>query len=388
MAPTPAPSAQVSAAQYNAAARSAILAKGVDMLQQIYGQAINPANQSVINVQPQPVGLVKGFFIELIGTIQNTGTATTTLTPFGAANAIKSVQYNDLNNNVRVQTTGWHLALLDAARQGFGFGGNYNPNLPLGMGNANNYAIQTSGATIANAANTPFRFTWYLPLAYAADDFRGAIYSAVTSATQNIQITLNTAPGTLLGDPTQFVYAGGATTAATWLGNIQVNIYQSYMDQLPRNEQNAVILPITDLATIYEIKNTTVTGMVANSEYGIPYANYRDFLSTFVTYDQNGTLNPGTDINYWAIQAANLTNFKKISPGIAALLARQTFMGDLPGGTYYFDHRKKPLNTIIWGNTQLVLNASSAAAQSSVLVGYEAFAYSQALVQAQSLPAQ
>ncbi len=76
----------------------------------------------------------------------------------------------------------------------------------------------------------------------------------------------------------------------------------------------------------------------------------------------------------------------KVSPFIQALRARATFMADLPAGMYYWDSRKKPINTNQYGNTQLVLNASSAAAGSTVQVWYEAFAYTQALVQAGSLP--
>lgn len=379
---------QVSPAQANQAARFAILASGVDMLQQIYGQQIDPTAQSVVNIQPQNIGLIKGFYIELIGTIRNTGGAgVITLTPWGAANALSRVQFNDLQNNVRVNTSGGHLALLDSARQGFAFGGSYTPNIPVGIGN--NYAIQTSPATIADATDGAFRFCWYLPMAYASDDFRGAIYASVTQATQNLQLTLNTAPVSAAGDPTQFVYTGaaGGWKAGT---KITVNIYQSYIDQIPRYQSGQMagqpVLPMLDLNTIYELKDTTVTGITANADFGIPYTNFRDFLSTFATYDQAGTLNAGTDLNYLSIQAANFTNIQKVTPQIAALRARSTFMADPPKATYYFDHRKKPINTNQFGNMQLVLNASTAAANSSVIMGYEAFAYTQTLA-AQSLPA-
>lgn len=377
----------VSAQQYNQAARMAILANGLDMLQQIYGQAISPTQNptGVVNVQPQNIGLIKGFYIEVVGTLHNSGASTASLTGFGASNAISQVVYNDLQNNVRVNTTGWHLALLDAARQGFPYGAAISPGLPIGFGA--NYAVQSAPSTIAAAADGAFRFCWYLPLAYAADDFRGAVYAAVVQATQNLQITLNMAPGVAAGDAISAVYSG-ATTAVAWKAgtSITLNVYQSYIDQIPRDQNGVPILPIVDLSTIYEIKNTTVQGVVANADYGIPYANFRDFLSTFATYDQAGALSAGTDINYWAVQAANFTNFVKVSPFIQALRARATFMADPPAGTYYFDSRKKPINTNQYGNTQLVLNALTAAAQSTVLVGYEAFAYTQALVQAGSLP--
>lgn len=379
---------QVSPAQANQAARIAVLSAGVDMLQQIYGQQIDPTAQSVVNIQPQNIGLIKGFYIELIGTIHNSdGAATIALTPWGAANAVSRFQFNDLQNNVRINTSGGHLAMLDSARQGFDFGGAYAGNIPVGFGN--NYSIQTAPATIASGADGAVRFAWYMPLAYAADDFRGAVYASVTQATQNLQITLNTAPVSAAGDPTQFMYTGGT---GLWKAGtkITINIYQSYIDQIPRYTSGQMagqpVLPMLDLNTIYELKDTTVTGITANADFGVPYTNYRDFLSTFATYDQNGTLNAGTDLNYLSIQAANFTNIQKVTPQIAALRARSTFMADPPKGTYYFDHRKKPINTNQFGNTQLVLNAITAAAGSSVIMGYEAFAYTQTLA-AQSLPA-
>lgn len=386
---SPAPAQQtVSPVQANSAARIAILSAGVDMLQQVYGQAIDPSAQSVVNIQPQNIGLIKGFYIEVIGTIHNSSTDTAiTLTPWGAANAISRVQFNDLQNNVRVNTSGAHLAMLDSARQGFDFGGAYAGNIPVGFGN--NVAIQTAPASIAFGADGAVRFCYYLPLAYAADDFRGAVYASVTQATQNLQLTLNVAPVSAAGDPTQFMYVGatGVWKAGT---KITINVYQSYIDQIPRYTSGAMqgqpVLPMLDLNTIYELKDTTVSGITANVDFGIPYTNFRDFLSTFITYDQAGTLSAGTDINYFSIQAANFTNIQKVSPQIAALRARATFMADPPKGTYYFDSRKKPINTNQFGNMQLVINAATAAAGSTCIMGYEAFAYTQTLA-AQSLPA-
>ncbi len=301
--------AQISPQQYNQAARLAILANSLDMLQQIYGTAIDPTAQTVVNIQPQNVGLIKGFYIELVGTLHNSGAGTANLTPLGAANAISQVTYNDLQNNVRVNTTGAHLAFLDAARQGFGYGAAVAQGLPIGLGS--NYAIQTAPATIATNTDAAFRFTWYLPLAYAQDDFRGAVYANVVQATQNLQLVLNANPFAAAGDAVAAIYSGqtGLWKAGT---KITVNVYQSYLDQIPVDKNGNPILPIIDLSTIYEIKNTTVQGVVANSDYGIPYANFRDFLSTFAYYDQAGTFAAGTDVNYWAVQAATFTNFVKV----------------------------------------------------------------------------
>ena len=147
------------------------------------------------------------------------------------------------------------------------------------------------------------------------------------------------------------------------------------------------ILPMMDLNTIYDLKFTTQTGLAAGQDFPIPYANYRQFLSTTPIFNNGGEFNSGSDVNYWALQAANNTQLKRVSADIAALEARQTFMADPPPGVYYFDHRDKPIDTISFGNMELVLNASEINTGAQVVVGYESFQTPQATAIAGSLPA-
>ncbi len=369
----------------NMQARMAVLANAVEMTQQITSQSVDPAAQSIINVAPRNVGLIKGFIVEVNGTLRNTGGgAGATITPFGAANVLSNIQFQDLNNQVRINTPGWHVAMLNSAKQGFGFGGAYAPNLPIGYGN--NWTVQSLAGTLADATDAAVRMIYYVPLAYAADDLRGSIYAGVVNATMNLQLTINTAPFTAAGDPTGKVYAGaaGGWKAAT---TVTVTVYQVYLDQLPRDTNGNVIVPPLDLNTIYELKQTTITGMTVGNDFPYAYANYRDFLSTFAVYDNAGVLNVGSDVNYWSLVSANFTQLFKITPEIAALNARQTFMADPPRGTYYFDHRRRPINTIQFGNMELNLNASAVTAGASLLVATEAFAEIQTLSGGASLSA-
>lgn len=371
-------------AQVNMQARMAVLANAVEMTQQIAAIAVDPSAQTVINIPPRNVGLIKGFIVEVNGTLRNTGGgAAANITPFGAANVLSNIQFQDLNNQVRINTTGWHIALLNSAKQGFGFGGAYAPNLPMGYGN--NWTVQSLAATLANATDAPVRQIYYVPLAYAADDLRGAIYAGVVNATMNLQLTINANPFTAAGDPTPAVYSGaaGGWKAAT---TVQVTVYQVYLDQLPRGE-GGVILPPLDLNTIYELKQTSVQGMTVGQDFPYAYANFRDFLSTIAVYDNAGVLNTGSDVNYWSLVSANFTQLFKITPEIAALQARQTFMADPPKGTYYFDHRRRPINTVQFGNMELNLNASAVTAGASLLVATEAFAQINTLVSSASLSA-
>jgi hypothetical protein len=97
-------------------------------------------------------------------------------------------------------------------------------------------------------------------------------------------------------------------------------------------------------------------------------------------------LKNGSDVNYWALQSANFTNIWKIDPLLAAQRVREIIGSDLPLGSYYFSHRKKPLSTVQYGNLQLNLNPASVTAGSSYQNVYvEDFALVNALTQAGSL---
>lgn len=357
--------------QLNRAQRDAVLANAIEMKQLIQSVSVVPSQQSVINFQPRNVGLLKGFIIEVSGTLTNGAATVANRTQFGSANIVRNFQFTDLNNNVRVNVPGYYLAMLDSARQGWGYGGVYANNIPMGYGN--NWNVFAAPATIAADTDAAVKHTYYLPIAYSGEDLRGAIYSAVVSATMNLQVSLNTTPFVGATDELNAIYKSNANGVWKVGSSVTINVYQLYWDQLPVINGGPV-LPMLDLNTIYELKQTTLTGIAAGQDFPVPYANFRDFLSTTVIYDNGGSYNFGTDLNYFSLTSANFTNLFKVTPNIAALEARQTFMSDLPGGTYYFSHRNRPVNTIAFGNMELNLNASTVNANAAVIVGFEGFA--------------
>jgi hypothetical protein len=370
---------------YNANARRAILGATVDTWQQIYAQGVIPANGNILNIAIRNVGLVKGFLVRIEGTIRNTdGAKTATRSELGASNLISQFTFTDLSNTVRINTTGWHIHLINSAKQALVFGGAYAPNIPVGYGN--NWNVQTAAASIGPGVDAAVSFFYYIPLAYSKDDLRGAMFASVINSTSSLQVTINPTPMVDAGaDATLAVYGGsvGGWKAAT---NVTVTVWQNYLDQLPRDQNGQYILPPLDLNTIYELKNTALPSPVAAQDYGIPYANYRTFLSTVVIYDNGGTLNTGSDINYWALRAANTTEIFKYPPEVAALFARTTFYSDPPKGVYYFDFRSRPINTQQFGNMELTVNAKTVNANAALLVGFENFASVSQVSQASSLP--
>lgn len=381
-------SPQANGAQQNTLARALIIGQGVERLQQIYSNTFNAANQATVNINPRNVGLIKGFFVDV--TLEVTAGATTPLglTPIGAANVLSQIKFDDLQNNTRIQTAGWHLHFVNTARNQRPFGlCETLDTSPIAYGN--NWDVISAPATVAGGATETITMRYYVPLAYSNDDLRGALYANVVNATMQLSLTVNQQAAVLASQAallTNAVYASTSGANAPSVGNCTITVYQHYIDQLPIGPQGP-ILPLLDIQTIYELKNTAMTGISANQDYTTPYANFRTFLSTFAIYDNNGVLAPGTDINYWALRSANFTDIFKVSPEESALMSRLQIGLDFPDGTYYFNHRSKPINTIQYGNMELVLNAISPNAAARILVGYEDFAMINVVSGAGSLPA-
>lgn len=366
--------------QQNALARQLVLANSQKMVQQIYTGTVSPTAQPIVNVQPRNVGLIIGFMVRVSAGVTNGATTQANRTNFGSANLIRNFTYTDLQNIQRINTSGAHLALLDSVRQGFVYGGAYAPQVPMSYGN--NMAPFAGGATIAANGTDTVTHTYYVPLAYSSADLRGAVWSNIVNATQNLAIQINPTPFVGATDPLNAIYSGNA--AGGYTDNVTITVYQVYLDQIPMSNGQPV-LPTLDLNTVYDIKFTAVNGLTAGIDFPTPYSNYRRFLSTIVTYDNGGAYNAGTDINYFSLVAANSTQLFKYDPLIASIMARQSIMADMPSGTYLFDTRDKPLDTITYGNLELVINPITVGANSQAIFMYESFMDATVIANASSL---
>jgi hypothetical protein len=213
----------------NQAQEAAVLNNSVRMTQNIASLVVNPATSPVVNIAPRNVGLILGFIVTVTGGVTNGATNTITRTGFGSSNILRNITFTDLNNVQRINTSGYHLAMLNSARQGFGFGGAYAPNLPMGYGN--NWAPFAGPATIAGSGTGTVTHTYYVPLAAGIKDLRGAVYGAVVNATMNLQLTVNATPIINTGDPLNAIYTGN--TGGAWTNNVTINVYQVYLRPAP-----------------------------------------------------------------------------------------------------------------------------------------------------------
>lgn len=379
---------QVSPQQVNALARMLVQQQAVQRIQQIFNQQINPANGNVVNVIPRNVGLIKGFWVKVSGLVNNNDQALDlALTDFNIANLLSGISFQDLNNNTRIQTSGWHLAFVNSLRARRSYGAaliNAALDNPIGYGA--NWAVNVAPATVAKTVQGAMVTMWYwIPLAYSDSDYRGAVYANVVNATMQLQLTVNPAPfAAAATDDTLAVYIG--TVTAT-LNPVTITVYQVYMDQIPMG-QTGPVLPMLDLSTIYELKNTVFTGLAPGQDFPMPYSNFRDFLSTVAVFYNGAARTVGAaDINYWALQSANFTNLWKMEVALNALRTRNHLKCDLPIGAYYFGSREKPIATTQYGNMELILNPAIAGAGAYILAGYEDFALVNSLSMAGSLAA-
>jgi len=393
-----APQQQMSPAQQNYAARNLIL-RGGQVGNTYFPPAIDvwqpqnpilpssPAPGSVLTFYLRNVGLVKRLVVRFKATVTAGATTTSTLTKLGLANFISNVTFFDLGNNQRINTTGWHLTALSSAKRRRVFGAAYTSDTPLGYGNNNN-RVMFAPATIAATTNSEIDFQLEIPFVKNDTDLRGAIYADVTQATMQVQITLN--PNmfvTSTADPTLAMYQSGGTDLAS-LSGLSVQMYQNYLDQLPRMDNGAPILPNQDIGTAYLLNNTASGLPVANQDNGAAFVNARTYESVAFIYDNNGTLNVnGSDLNYIQLQSANFTNILNLDGKMISLMERNIIMDDFPAGMHYLDFRHRPVDTNQFGNMQLVINPTTVGGSGAVfLYGWEAYGIIGLVNQGGSIP--
>lgn len=375
----------------NDAAQRAVLQIAQPMIQQVNLTSIpgnNVAQGQVLNIPLQNVGLNTKITIEVQGTIAATAAETLVKTAWSLSNFFSNIQLTDLSNYQRINTSGLHLFALACLKAKGPYGAAYMTDSPVAMGS--NFRVNFSPASVTGAIN--FRMFFELPLAYHEFDLRGAIYAAVTSAQWRVQLTINpalVAPANSADTlNSSFQSTSSAAGSQGTLSNVVIKIYQHYLDQLPRNQKTgAPIVPLISLAWDYLIQSTTVPNVAAGADFPVQYANFRTFLSTIAIYDNAGTLNAGTDVNYFGIQVANQVFLQQLDPFMMSLQNRQHIGDDFPAATYVFDHRRKPIVTNQYGNTQFVGNFSAATAGASLVMMYEMLSLQSQAINAGSLAA-
>jgi hypothetical protein len=388
---TSAPSGRMSVDQYNSLARQQLIAGSIKKKQLIYTFTGNPATvNNLLNIGGNFVrmaGLLIRFIVEVQATFAATGGATPAVTQIGAANLLSNVQFTDLQNNQRHNSSGPHFALVSTMKRHYPWGTAFTPAQSFAY-NAADTNVPLAYATAPTTSTTgSARCVYEIPVAISDKDLRGAIFLGVYGAQLSLQLQINPTPAPNAGDSTFAVFYGAAASS---ISSVTVNVYQEYYDQIPMNN-GAFVLPPLDISTVYQLTYTNFTNFTAGQDYYIPYANYRKYLSQNFIYNNSGTDGgltvDGSDIGYLQLVAANFTPIWKVYPLEMKRAMREQMMCDLYHGLFTYRTYDKPVDTQNYGNMQLDINPATAGASSYAYVMSEFIAYQNQIGQAPSLPA-
>lgn len=367
---------------------SAGIGRAINNWQQVFSQTFTGANLlgTVINIPVKPVGLVKRLLVKVSAKINAGAASTQNRGPFGPGAFFSNVQFQDLSQYQRHNIGCWALEFISTAKRRRIYGAAATTDTPFGWGS--NYVVNALAATIAANGNTTMTAYYEVPISVDDEDLRGVIDAGVTNANAFLQLTVN--PNMFVasaGDKTLALYqsAGADLASIDSATGFTVTVYQNFLDQLPRiNGQ--LVLPRLDLSHAYMLNGSATSLPVAAQDNGINIPNLREILSASLIYDNAGSLNAGSDINYFALQSANLYNLWKLDPITQMLQTRGLIGDDPPSGSYYFDFRRAPIETAQYGNMNLVVNPSSVGgASATFLYALESVGLTGAVMQAGSL---
>jgi len=363
---------QQNAAQQNLAARQYLLRTGTPMRKYLgrFGPfaAGTQMQQRLLNV-----GILTSLDIDVVAEI--TITAAATPSAWGPYNFIRNITFNDYTNQARVNVSHRALQMILSARhmRAIGFGNNTRLTDLAVANNAVAPIIQLPTAIVAPVANN-FRVSAHIPIAYdPANNLKGAIFSQIVSGDQILQVQLPTA-GQVFGATDDAVYTAGVGAVA----GIFVDIWQNYIQ--PVNLGAQPILPLQDLITVYELatQGQSSSDIAVGAVKYINYPNAREVLSAVLGYN-NGTAGAGNALTYAADISAlsiqlNANTTLREYLGLDLLeKQRHMFGSDLPPGYYYLDSRRVRINTVLYGQVQILLTPSIVTAAAYTEATFESF---------------
>lgn len=355
----------------NMQARAYVLSQAFDVKQQVDSQTFVPGARNVFDVSGTNVGIVKGFVLKVVAKITNKSADAMAITDFGIANLLKQVTYYDPNNQRHIETTGWHIALVNTIKGQKPFGSSTPTDSPIKYGD--NYDIIEAPASIAAGATATVVMHYWIPLAYSDTDLTGAVFANVAQSKQRLRLEFAT-------DSTAFVAANENSIDAIYKGagadqcaidEISYTCYQHYLDQLPMN-QGQYIVPQIDLSTVYLLENTVQSGLTPNADFAVQYGNLYRYLSTIAIFDNGGEITAkGADVNYLAQRTANFSDYRKADPSTWNLETRKLIGTDLPPSVYLAESRQRPIYTLQTGNQTFVLNPKTVRQNARLIMAYE-----------------
>jgi hypothetical protein len=352
---------QQSAMQQNMQARAIALTAYPEFRQKVATETGSIGGTTRIKLKN--VGLTTRLILRLYATY-TVATATPTVSPKAPYNLASRITLVDYDGTQRVNVSGFMLFLLNSCRS----------RKPFGWNNEGAAVLETlPKAENAVGAGKIGECFLEIPLAFDhSSDLRGAILSQTSVGEAYLNIDWNSATNLIGSDADGYFSAagGGSVSGVTLTAEVW---QEGYLPQ--QLGQSGVILPLLDLATVYELNGMLkVTDLTASTERLINYPNNRTVIGEHFLLQNNG-----------ALTASDLSQIRQIVNGNNILKdftykdklhdQRQWLGGDAKAGYWFMLSRQKPIETALFGNVQtgFTPSAFTAGASSYLEVCHESF---------------
>ena len=354
-------SAPHSNAAADAAVMQQVLASGILSDDRIVNETgINPANQGALSYKMANKGLVMGFLVRVVATINNTaasGGAALTATEFGPANIFDKIVFTDYDSNTRINVAARNLMCLNALRHNGYLGSGINSYDKNGgdlIPSTGLWPVASWPLTIAAAASATVEMWFYVPLARAPHkgDFRGAMFAQISGKTATLTFNFQAAATAIGSDVMRSAYTGSTGTVT----NVGIEIFQQYYDNLPLAPNGAgyLMAPIS-WSTLYQMLDGPMGDVLTAADFTyFDFTTVREYYGVMLTYNNANVLNQGSDVTEMQFfrnitQPTRTWTPKKLALETRRLLSRN----DLPSGCYFFDFDYKPVSLSVYGNSRL-----------------------------------
>lgn len=335
--------------QQNMMARMNLLTTGVAMNKKL--PLVTGDLGSQLRISLERTGIVTGIMLhfEVPVTIATTAGVGS---PCGPWNIAQMVTYQDFGGVQHTRTNGFQLWAATAMKNGDAFGAIPAQNYAGGQGPSLNSVTNILNQPTSIGTGSIF-FSLYIPLAYNPDsDLTGAVM-AQTSVGEHF-VTVQLANSLVNADPwiAPYVSGGVTPTNAPGAGQVKCQAFQYYIQ--PQNTM-AQDLPFLDLGTIYGFEGgvANTANIASGAQVYTNYPNNRTVFSALFNYENGGQFTPnGTDVNLITLLANGNTNLREQTPRLMNETTRNMSNFDLPGGSYYFGHRRQPITTQLYANVQ------------------------------------
>lgn len=327
----------------NLAMRNALLATAPRQRKKL--GTFSGAQGQTTRVKVFNVGVITKFVAMVTANVTIGGNALVA-SPKAPWSIFSQVKLTDFEGADRVNANGHQLWVLNSVRN----------RTAAFYNNESQNAVASTPSVPTGVGTADIKMYIEIPVAYDPErDLRGAILAQTNQG----EMFLNLTVGNLLTDGSvEGVYSSKGAAGTLVVNSINIDVYQDFL--MPQDVGGTTPLPLSDLLTVYEINgNFRLTDNLSNGqERLIPYPNVRSVLAAYTTYTNGGALQD--QFSRFALIYNGNQIIREDSLETQLQEQRGWVNGDISKGTFFFNHRNRPVETAMYGNVQLGLTLNAA----------------------------